>query len=78
METVIFIVIMVITVLLGRYAIAEGQRKEQQKKFYRNLENFDKKKRYVGGIPEDFPKEKLQAFYDNHKGEKLVRKNGKL
>jgi len=45
METVIFIVIMVITVLLGRYAIAEGQRKEQQKKFYRNLENFDKKKK---------------------------------
>ena len=42
------------------------------------LENFDKKKRYVGGIPEDFPKEKLQAFYDNHKGEKLVRKDGKL
>ena len=45
METVIFIVIMVITVLLGRYAITEGQRKEQQKKFYRNLENFDKKKK---------------------------------
>jgi len=42
------------------------------------LENFDKKKRYVGGIPEDFPKEKLQAFYDNHKGEKLVRRNGQL
>ena len=42
------------------------------------LENFDKKKRYVGGIPEDFPKEKLQAFYDSHKGEKLVRKDGKL
>ena len=43
--TFTIIVVMVVTVLLGRYAIAEGQRKEQQKKFYRNLENFDKKKK---------------------------------
>ena len=45
METVIFIVIMVITVLLGRYAIAEGHRVEKQKKFMRDMENFDKRKK---------------------------------
>jgi hypothetical protein len=39
--TVIFIVVIVITVLLGRYAIAEGQRAERQKKF---MKNFNKKK----------------------------------
>ena len=37
MGTIIFIVIMVITVCLGRYAIAEGQRIERQKKFNKNL-----------------------------------------
>ena len=41
--TIIFIAVIVITVCLGRYAIAEGQRKEQQKKFMRNMENFNKK-----------------------------------
>ena len=43
--TVIFIVVMVIIVLLGRYALAEGRRVEQQKKFMRNMNNFDKKKK---------------------------------
>ena len=43
--TVILIVIIAITVLLGRYAIAEGQRVESQKKFIRNMNNFDKKKK---------------------------------
>ena len=43
--TFIFIAVMVITVLLGRYAIVEGQRIEQQKKFMKNLENHDKKKK---------------------------------
>ena len=43
--TVIFIVVIVITVLLGRYAIAEGQRIESQKKFMRNMNSFDKKKK---------------------------------
>jgi|1_EtaG_2_1085319.scaffolds.fasta_scaffold292588_2 hypothetical protein len=43
-EIFIFTVtIIVVIVLLGRYAIIEGQRKEQQKKFYKNLEKFDKK-----------------------------------
>jgi len=37
MGTIILIVVMVITVLLGRYAIAEGQRIERQKKFKKNL-----------------------------------------
>ena len=37
MGTIIFIVVMVITVCLGRYAIAEGQRMERQKKFNKNL-----------------------------------------
>ena len=31
--------------LLGNYAITEGHRKEQQKKFYRNMNNFDKNKK---------------------------------
>tara|TARA_R110001599_G_scaffold170401_3_gene360550 strand:+ start:554 stop:682 length:129 start_codon:yes stop_codon:yes gene_type:complete len=35
--TIIFIIVMVITVCLGRYAIAEGQRIERQKKFNKNL-----------------------------------------
>ena len=43
--TFIIIAIMVITVLLGRYALAEGQRIEQQKKFQRNMNNFDKNKK---------------------------------
>jgi len=43
--TVILIIIIAITVLLGRYAIAEGQRVESQKKFIRNMNNFDKKKK---------------------------------
>ena len=43
--TVIFIVVMVIIVLLGRYAIAEGHRVEKQKRFMRDMENFDKNKK---------------------------------
>ena len=43
--TFILIVIMVITVLLGKYAIAEGQRVESQKKFLKRMEDFDKKKK---------------------------------
>jgi len=44
--TLIFIVVMVVTILLGRYTLAERQRKESQKKFMNNMKNFDKK-RYV-------------------------------
>ena len=43
--TVIFIVVIVITTLLGRYALAEGRRIEQQKKFMKNMNNFDKNKK---------------------------------
>jgi len=32
-------------ILLGRYALAEGQRIERQKKFMRDMENFDKNKK---------------------------------
>jgi hypothetical protein len=41
----IFIIVMIITVCLGRYAIAEGQRIERQKKFMKNMKNFDKRKK---------------------------------
>tara|TARA_R110000850_G_scaffold59948_2_gene137973 strand:- start:95 stop:235 length:141 start_codon:yes stop_codon:yes gene_type:complete len=43
--TIILIVVMVVTVLLGRYALAEGRRIEQQNKFHRNMNNFDKNKK---------------------------------
>jgi hypothetical protein len=43
--TFILIAVVVITVLLGRYAIAEGHRVEKQKKFMRDMENFDKRKK---------------------------------
>ena len=43
--TIILIIVMVVIVCLGRYAIAEGQRIESQKKFMRNMNNFDKKKK---------------------------------
>jgi len=42
--TFIVIVVMVITVCLGRYAIAEGQRIEHKKKLRKNLKNFNKNK----------------------------------
>ena len=34
----------VVTIALGRYAIIEGQRAERQKKFIKNMEEFDTKK----------------------------------
>ena len=43
--TVILIVIITIIVLLGKYAIAEGQRVESQKKFLKRMEDFDKNKK---------------------------------
>jgi len=45
MGVVILIFVMVFIIVLGRYAIKEGQRVESNKKFLRNMENFDKKKR---------------------------------
>tara|TARA_R110002033_G_scaffold147427_2_gene184691 strand:+ start:150 stop:290 length:141 start_codon:yes stop_codon:yes gene_type:complete len=43
--TVILVIVIVVTVLLGKYAIREGQRIEQQKKFMKDMENFDKNKK---------------------------------
>ena len=43
--TFILVIVIAVTVLLGRYAITEGQRIEQQKKFNRNMNNFDKRKK---------------------------------
>ena len=42
--TFTFIVVMIITILLGRYALSEGQRVERQKKFMKDMEDFDSKK----------------------------------
>ena len=44
MGTFIFIAIMVITVCLGRYAIAEGQRVERQNKMMKDMKKWGDKK----------------------------------
>ena len=41
--TVIFIVVIVVTYYLGKYAIQEGHRVEQNKKFMKDIEDHDKK-----------------------------------
>jgi len=43
MGTFIFIVVIVATYYLGKYAIEEGQRTERHKKFMKDMENHDKK-----------------------------------
>ena len=43
METIILLTVILGTVVIGRYAIREGQRIEQQKELEKNLKNFDKK-----------------------------------
>ena len=43
MGTFIFIVVIVATYYLGKFAIAEGHRVEQHKKFMKNLNDHDKK-----------------------------------
>jgi Flp pilus assembly protein TadB len=43
MEVIIAIVVLILLARLGRWAIEEGIRKERQKKFMRDMENFDKK-----------------------------------
>ena len=40
---IILISVLVVTILIGRHAIAEGQRHERNKKFMENLNNFDMK-----------------------------------
>tara|TARA_R110002124_G_scaffold159513_1_gene326741 strand:- start:404 stop:556 length:153 start_codon:yes stop_codon:yes gene_type:complete len=44
MGVVVIILVMVCIVMLGRYAISEGQRIESQKKFMKNMDEFDSKK----------------------------------
>ena len=41
--TVILLVVIVVTYYLGKYAIEQGQRVEQHKKFMINLRDHDKK-----------------------------------
>ena len=45
MGTLILITVLVTIFYLGRHAIREGQRVERQNKFFKNMENFDNKKR---------------------------------
>ena len=42
---VILLIVIGAVALLGRWAIAEGQRIEQNKKFKKNFENFNKNKK---------------------------------
>ena len=44
MGTLIVIVVIGVTILLGRYALAEGRRIESQKRFMKNMNDYDKKK----------------------------------
>ena len=41
--TVILLVVIVVTYYLGKYAIEQGQRVKQHKKFMKNLRDHDKK-----------------------------------
>ena len=41
--TIILVIVIAVTVLLGRYAIAEGHRVERQNKMMRDMENWEKK-----------------------------------
>ena len=43
MTTITLLVVIVVTFLLGKYAIEEGQRIERNKRFIKDFENFDKK-----------------------------------
>ena len=44
MSIVILTVVMIVIFYLGRYAIREGQRIESQKKFMKNMNEYDKNK----------------------------------
>tara|TARA_Y100001963_G_scaffold117384_1_gene163312 strand:- start:18 stop:170 length:153 start_codon:yes stop_codon:yes gene_type:complete len=41
--TVIVLIVIAATYFLGKYAISEGQKIEQHKKFIKNMEKMDKK-----------------------------------
>ena len=40
--TLILIIVIAVTIMLGRYAIAEGHRVERNKKFMKDFNDFDK------------------------------------
>ena len=42
---IILIIITIVVILLGRYAIAEGRRAEQRKKLKKNLNTFETKQK---------------------------------
>ena len=44
MGTLILLAVIGITILLGRYALATADRIERQKKFMKNMNDFDTKK----------------------------------
>ena len=44
MSTLILLAVIAGIILLGRYALAEADRIERQKKFMRNMKNFDNRK----------------------------------
>ncbi len=43
--TVIVLIVIAATYFLGKYAIQEGHRVEKQKRFMKDMENFDKRKK---------------------------------
>jgi len=45
MGTLILLTVIAGIILLGRYAISEGQRVERHKKFMKDMEKFDSKKK---------------------------------
>ena len=45
MGTLILIVVIAVTILLGRYALAQGRKIESQKKFMKNMNEYDNKKK---------------------------------
>jgi hypothetical protein len=45
MTTLIMLAVMALIILLARYAVAEGRRREAQKKFIKNMNDYDSKKK---------------------------------
>lgn len=43
--TIILLIVLLITFLLGRYAIEQGRRIEEHKKFLKNLKDYDNKRK---------------------------------
>jgi len=45
MQAVILILIIIVTIMLGRFAIMDTERSRNQKKFMKNMEDFDENKK---------------------------------